>query len=85
MTGVQTCALPIYQDFIFSPIAPFFDSRKNNRKHLPKNGDDNGAYNIARKGIIILKRISQWKNENKKNSYPDLSISNTDWDNFAQK
>ncbi len=73
------------QDFIFSPIAPFFDSRKNNRKHLPKNGDDNGAYNIARKGIIILKRISQWKNENKKNSYPDLSISNTDWDNFAQK
>ena len=44
------------------------------------NGDANGAYNIARKGAIILKeRIS--KNPDK----PDLYIGNDDWDRFVQK
>ena len=39
-----------------------------------------GAYNIARKGAIILKeRIS--KNPDK----PDLYIGNDDWDRFVQK
>lgn len=42
------------------------------------NGDANGAYNIARKGILILKAI-------KKNSErPDLFISKKKWDDFAQ-
>lgn len=51
-------------DFIFSPVKPYFDSRKiaqfdgeqENKKLLPANGDANGAYNIARKGIIVQKK-----------------------------
>jgi len=43
------------------------------------NGDANGAYNIARKGIIILNRIKE--NSEK----PDLFISKYDWDRFVQK
>lgn len=51
-------------DFISSPVKPYFDSRKiaqfdgeqENKKQLPANGDANGAYNIARKGIILQKK-----------------------------
>lgn len=66
-------------DFILSPVEPFFDSRKSEMfgKNLPKNGDENGAYNIARKWIMILERISE--NFEK----PDLIIKNRDWDNFV--
>ncbi len=82
-------------DIIFSPVEPFFDSRKSEEfwKHLPKNWDDNGAFNIARKGISILEKIWDWKKENeelknnwkKEKNYPDLFISNQDWDNFITK
>jgi len=75
-------------DFILSPVEPFFDSRKDNGKQLPKNGDDNGAYNIARKGAVILSKISKFYNDNKncdKMTWGDLNISHEDWDNFAQK
>jgi len=74
-------------DFILSPVAPFFDSRKDNGKDLPKNGDDNGAYNIARKGIMILKKISDFAKQNgncEKMKWGDLYISDTEWDNFSQ-
>lgn len=79
-------------DFIYSPVYPFFDSRKENKIWV-KNWDDNWAYNIARKWVIILKKISEWKKENdekrkkweKEISYPDLFISNISWDNFTQK
>ena len=87
-------------DFILSPVEPFFDSRKAEEfsgKYdvtLPQNGDDNGAYNIARKGIIILKnKLPNWYEENeslksqgkKEKFYPDLYISHTEWNNFATK
>ena len=67
-------------DFILSPVEPFFDSRKSKKfwKNLPKNGDENWAFNIARKGLIILDRISQ--NPEK----TDLLILNSDWDNFVR-
>lgn len=77
------------QDFILSPVEPFFDSRKDNGKNLPKNGDDNGAYNIARKGIMLLQRINDFENmtdeEKNKLKYPDLFITNAEWDSFATK
>ncbi len=74
-------------DFILSPVEPFFDSRKASQfgSDLPENGDDNGAFNIARKGIMILKKISQYVEENEncdKLKWGDLYISHTDWDNF---
>jgi hypothetical protein len=75
-------------DFILSPVEPFFDSRKHKDfgEDLPQNGDDNGAYNIARKGIIILQRISEYSKKfgnTDKLSWADLFISNTEWDNFS--
>jgi len=76
------------QDYILSPVAPFFDSRKDNDKNLPINGDDNGAYNIARKGVVILSKISEYSKQNgncQNMKWGDLFISNTDWDNFATK
>lgn len=77
------------QDFIFSPVKPFFDSRNSEKfgEHLPKNGDDNGAYNIARKGILILKKISDFSEENgscEKMKWDNLFVSNTEWDMFSQ-
>ena len=83
-------------DFILSPVEPFFDSRKAKEfekltgKGLPQNGDENGAYNIARKGIMLLQRINAWANipEDKrvgKKRNPDLFISNKDWDEFLSK
>jgi hypothetical protein len=79
-------------DFILSPVEPFFDSRKalDFREGLPQNGDENGSYNIARKGIIILNKISEYYENNNNNngdklSWNDLYVSSTDWDNFIQK
>lgn len=43
------------------------------------NGDANGAYNIARKGLMILNAIK--RNFEK----PELFISRNDWDTFVQK
>ena len=69
-------------DFILSPIEPFFDSRKANTK-LPQNGDANGAYNIARKGICILTQM-------KKNAKDDPEkiklgpISKQIWQDYTQ-
>ncbi len=82
-------------DAIISPVEPFFDSRQASSfgDNLPNNGDENGAYNIARKGIIILKdRIPAWHKENaplekagEKEVWPKLFIGNADWDNFATR
>src|SRR5690606_918905 len=43
------------------------------------NGDANGAYNIARKGMILLKRI------NDEQEKPHLFISKKDWDEFTHQ
>lgn len=76
-------------DFILSPVEPFFDSREFHKfgKNLPKNGDDNGAYNIARKGIVILDKISDFKRKNgdcEKLKWSDLYVSSVDWDNYIR-
>ncbi len=77
-------------DFILSPVAPFFDSRSPEKfgAKLPKNGDDNGAYNIARKGIVILDKISEYKRTNgtcEGLGWGGLYISHAEWDNFARE
>lgn len=74
-------------DFILSPVEPFFDSRKK-QNDLPQNGDENGAYNIARKGIIILDKISKFYEENgntEKMRWDNLYVSNAEWDNFIAR
>ncbi len=72
------------KDFILSPVAKngkFFDSREYEsieNSQLPINADANGAYNIARKGLLtLLKQI----NEGNKPS----AIRNADWFDFVQK
>lgn len=73
-------------DFILSPVEPFFDSRRSEvfGNYLPENGDENGAYNIARKGLIILERINAWEKQGKEGN-PDLFVNNIDRDNHIQK
>ncbi|MDF3820553.1 type V CRISPR-associated protein Cas12a/Cpf1 [Leptospira sp. 96542] len=49
-------------DYIQSPVFPFYCSKniqpnQSGIYELPSNGDANGAYNIARKGIVILDKI----------------------------
>lgn len=75
-------------NFLFSPVrdkktGEHFDSRKQ-MKGLPKDADANGAYNIARKGIIMNEHIRQWekdgKKKNSKGNDLDLFISDEEWD-----
>ena len=70
-------------DYIISPIADekgiFYNSNECDSS-LPKNADANGAYNIARKGLYIVRKIKhsdELKNLN-------LAITNKEWLQFAQ-
>ena len=69
-------------DYLISPIkndkGEFYDSRTI--KGMPDNADANGAYNIARKGLWIIKQIKE------SNNFKDLklSISNKEWLQFIQ-
>ena len=71
------------EDYVLSPIrnkqGTFFDSRT--AVNMPQDADSNGAYNIARKGLMILNRIKE-SNDNKMKI--DYAISNADWLNFVQ-
>jgi hypothetical protein len=71
-------------DYIISPIADadgeFFDSRKG-KSNLPVNADANGAYNIARKGLLIINQIENSDNLKK----IKIAISNKEWLKYAQK
>ena len=77
------------EDYIISPVkAPdgtFFDSREESRneKVLPKDADANGAYHIALKGLILLKRFDVADEKSLKKF--DMRISNTDWFKFVQE
>ena len=45
------------------------------------NADANGAYNIARKGLLTIRKMKQEENDSAKIS---LAISNKEWLKFAQ-
>lgn len=51
-----------------------------NSEKLPTSGDANGAYNIARKGQLMLEHIRSI--QEKSNDFKDLSlyISDAEWD-----
>lgn len=70
-------------DYLVSPVVnedgQFYDSR-NCGASLPENADANGAYNIARKGLWIARKIQSLENYEK----ADLNITNKEWLNFAQ-
>ena len=69
------------RDFILSPVrmpgGRTFCSEEA-PDTLPKDADANGAYNIARKGILVLDRI--------KNGIKNPTIiKNEDWLEYAQR
>lgn len=77
-------------DYIISPVKDengnYFDSRKYKdieNANMPKDGDANGAYNIARKGLILVNRIRDGIIMNGKQE--EYFISDEDWFKFAQK
>ena len=65
---------------IKSADGTFFDSRKSNGS-MPANADANGAYNIARKGLMITQQLADA--DNAKDFKPE--VNNETWLNFAQK
>ena len=82
-------------NFLYSPVrnkkGEHFDSRKyNNNGELSeiRDADANGAYNIARKGLIMDAHIKHWINngrpkvkiDGKEVSDLDLFISDKEWD-----
>lgn len=71
-------------DYMISPVADeqgnFYDSRCGNSA-LPDNADANGAYNIARKGLWVIKQIR----ETPVGKRPDWAIKNKEWLKFAQQ
>lgn len=76
------------KDYMISPVADsngeFYDSRNyENSKNavLPANADANGAYNIARKGLWVIKQIKEAEDLRKVN----LAISNKEWLQFVQQ
>ncbi len=70
-------------DYMQSPVADangnFYNSALCDNS-LPKNADANGAYNIARKGLWIVRQIKA--SDDLKNL--KLAISNKEWLQFAQ-
>ena len=71
------------KDFILSPVADAngeFYCSEGRTDGLPQDADANGAFNIARKGLMVLRSID------KAHSYKDWStkIKNIDWLNSAQ-
>lgn len=70
-------------DYIVSPVADangrFFDSRQADAT-MPKDADANGAYNIARKGIMLVQQIKQSDDLRTMK----FDISNKSWLRFVQ-
>ena len=83
------------QDYLLSPVADengnFFNSEEeklkgkdeygNWKSSLPVDADANGAYNIARKGLWMIRQIKNTDNLKKMN----LAISNKEWLKFVQE
>lgn len=71
-------------DYLISPVADengvFYDSR-NCSNSLPKNADANGAYNIARKGLMLIDQIKHSDDF----KTVKFDITNKAWLEFAQK
>ena len=79
------------KDYIISPVkdryGKFYCSEGYNNQEVevpsqPKDGDANGAYNIARKGLMLIKRL---KNADDVTDKKLMKITKNEWLEFAQK
>ena len=70
------------EDYVLSPVknssGKFYDSR-NCDETLPKDGDANGAYHIALKGLMLLEKIRA------SSGRYDTRLENRDYIEFVQK
>ncbi len=74
-------------NFLLSPVkdenGKHFDSREYENQEnadMPRDADANGAFNIARKGLIMHEHIKQWKKDGARNKDLNLFISDREWD-----
>ena len=71
-------------DYLVSPVSDengnYFDSRTSSER-LPQNADANGAYNIARKGLMLIDQIKQSDDVTRLK----FDLSNKNWLKFAQE
>jgi hypothetical protein len=72
-------------DYIQCPACGFHSDHPSENLRLVTNGDANGAYNIARKGLLILEKIRQFKGDIEKMEWKDLSVGIEEWDKFTQE
>lgn len=77
-------------DYIISPVRnennEFYDSRDykdNEYAVLPRDADANGAYNIARKGLMLINRMKETPDEDL--AKMKLAITNAEWLEYAQQ
>lgn len=84
LTKMRYSCATDHVDYILSPVADetgkYYDSR-DCAETLPKDADANGAYNIARKGLWVLKQIDAAEDVMDVN----LAISNEEWLRFVQE
>lgn len=72
-------------DYLISPVrnsqGEFYDSRKADST-LPKDADANGAYHIAKKGLMWLEQIHNFNGDD----WKKLKLDNTNkaWLRFVQ-
>lgn len=74
-------------DYISCPSCGYNSDRKDiSDKNIDKiqDADANGAYNIARKGLMMVNNIKKSEDLTLL-SYADLFISDSDWDKFVSK
>ena len=77
-------------DYVLSPVRNasgyFYDSRYADSRKLPREGDANGAFNIARKGLKLLQEINASEPGDDLLRLPPLSKGENDrWLQWAQK
>ncbi|MFA6375797.1 MAG: type V CRISPR-associated protein Cas12a/Cpf1 [Candidatus Paceibacterota bacterium] len=82
---IRNCISDTKIDYIQCPVCGFHSDHPAEKLRLVTNGDANGAYNIARKGLLILEKIRRFKEDIEKIEWKDLSVGIEEWDKFTQK
>ena len=76
------------KNFLYSPVrddnGKHYDSRECDNVKLPADADANGAYNIARKGIIMDEHIKYCYNNNIDSKKINLFVKDEEWDWWLQ-
>lgn len=71
------------EHYLISPVLnsdkTFYDSREVSSSSLPASRDENAAYNMCRKGIMVVDRIRQCGEDER----ADIFINRVDWLNFV--